>query len=59
MRDKNAIIKSINKYNKDNTIQVCLRLNKKTDADIIAILNSKASKSGYIKSLIRKDKEEV
>ena len=45
------------KYNKENTTQVLLRLNKKTDADIIEILNKVESKQGYIKGLIRYDAE--
>ena len=36
-------------------ITLCLRLNKSTDKDIIEILESKESKSGYIKELIRQD----
>ena len=46
------------KYNKENTTQVLLRLNKKTDADIIAHLadlGGKHTKQGYIKELIRYD----
>lgn len=45
------------KYNKENTIQVLVRLNKNTDADIIETLNNVVSKQGYIKNLIRIDKE--
>lgn len=44
-----------NKYNKENTTQVILRLNKKTDDDIIEALNKVDSKQGYIKDLIRLD----
>lgn len=43
------------RYNKANTITLCLRLNKKTDKDIIDILESQESKTGYIKELIRQD----
>lgn len=43
------------KYNKTNTVGYCLRLNKKTDEDIIQVLNSQESMQGYIKSLIRHD----
>lgn len=43
------------KYDRDNTIQVKMKLNKKKDADIINKLNTVSSKQGYIKSLIRKD----
>ena len=48
-----AQIKASNKYNKDNTITLCLRLNKRTDEDIIKILNGVDNKSGFIKNLIR------
>lgn len=53
-----AQIKAKNKYNKANTKTYCLRLNKKTDKDIIESLESlesQESKSGYIKALIRQD----
>jgi hypothetical protein len=50
-----AQIKASNKYNKENTLTVCLRLNKETDKDIIEILERVNSKQGYIKSLIRND----
>lgn len=46
-----------NKYNKENTIQILIRLNKNTDNDIIEVLNRLASKQGYIKDLIRCDIE--
>ena len=50
-----AKIKANNKYNQANTVQVIIRLNKKTDADIISMLQSVDNKAGYIKALIRKD----
>jgi len=43
------------KYNDANVKQIKLALNKKTDADIIAVLDSKDNIQGYIKELIRKD----
>lgn len=43
------------KYDAANTVQVKLKLNKKTDADILAALESVETKQGYIKALIRKD----
>ena len=43
------------KYNKANTVQVPIRLNKGTDADILAHLESVQNKQGYIKELIRRD----
>lgn len=51
-----AKIKANAKYDKSNTKQVLLKLNKKTDADIIEHLNNlEISKMGYIKAIIRKD----
>ena len=41
------------KYDKDHTYQINLKLNKKTDADIIDYLNSKDNKQGFIKIVIR------
>lgn len=49
--------KAVKKYNKANTISICVRLNKNTDSDIIDKLNDVPSKMGYIKELIRKDIE--
>lgn len=43
------------KYDKDNTVQITLKLNKKTDKDIIDWLYDESNKQGYIKSLIRAD----
>lgn len=45
------------KYDKSNTIQITLKLNKKTDKDIINWLYDESNKQGYIKSLIRADIE--
>lgn len=52
-----AQIKASNKYDKENTKSVLLKLNKKTDADIIEMLDAVPSKMGYIKGLIRRDIE--
>lgn len=41
------------KYDKNNTTQVLLKLNTKTDADVIGKLESVGNKQGYIKELIR------
>lgn len=43
------------KYEAKNTVQLHLKLNKKTDADILQRLEEVESKQGYIKELIRKD----
>lgn len=43
------------KYDKNNTERVFIKLNKKTDADILEQLNNSGNKQGYIKQLIRED----
>lgn len=48
-------VKASMKYDKANVKQVKLSLNKKTDADILRILESKDNVQGYIKELIRSD----
>ena len=50
-------MKRQNKYNKKNTVQICLRLNKKTDADIIECVEllkkNNISVNGTIRMLFR------
>jgi len=53
MADKNY--KYTKKYDENNTTRVQLKLNNKTDADILAYLNSVENKQGTIKQLIRKE----
>ena len=43
------------RYDDKMTIRVGMKLNLKTDADIISKLDEVSSKQGYIKALIRKD----
>ena len=43
------------KYNKENTVQISLKLKRSTDADLIDSLNRVKNKQGYIKELIRRD----
>ena len=43
------------KYDKANTRQIHLKLNRRTDADVIQALDKAESKQGYIKGLIRAD----
>ena len=45
----------IAKYDAENTVQIKLKLNKKTDSDIINKLDSVPNKQGYIKGLVRED----
>ena len=50
-----ATIKAVAKYDRVNTIRFGIKLNRKTDADIIARLGEVGNKQGYIKRLIRND----
>lgn len=43
------------RYDKENTIRLTIKLNKKTESDIIEKLNSVDKKQTYIKELIRAD----
>ena len=43
------------KYDKQWAKQILLKLNKKTDADILQKLDEVGNKQGYIKGLIRED----
>ena len=51
----NSRSKASMKYNKENTKTYLIRLNLKTDADIIRALDRQTNKTGYIKNLISKD----
>jgi rubrerythrin len=45
-------------YDKENTRRINLKLNNKTDAEIIKILEEQDNIQGYIKRLIKLDKEQ-
>lgn len=45
-----------NKYDAKNTVQFKLKYNKRTDAEIIEFLRSQPNKQGYIRELIKRDK---
>lgn len=47
--------KAREKYDSNNTVQIKLKLNIKTDKDILDKLERSGNKQGYIKALIRKD----
>ena len=55
MTASKAQLRAQAKYDKDNTVQVKLKLNKKTDDDIIKRLAAADNMQGYIKELIRLD----
>lgn len=42
-------------WDKENTVSVTLKFNKRTDADIIAALAAQPNKQKFIKDLIRKE----
>ena len=44
-------------YDRENTRMFCLKLNRKTDKDVIEALEAVDNKQGYIKALIRADIE--
>lgn len=54
-----ALKKAIAKYDAANTVQVKLKLNRVTDADILERLEEVGNRQGYIKRLIREDLEKV
>lgn len=45
------------RYDAKNTKRIVLKLNIKTDADILAKLDVEPNKAGYIKKCIRQDLE--
>lgn len=47
--------RSKDRYDKENTRQVKLKLNLRSDADILEKLEAEPSMQGYIKRLIRED----
>lgn len=48
-----ALRKAISKYDKNNTKQFNLKLNKKTDKDILDCLEQVKNKQGFIKEALR------
>lgn len=50
-----AQIKAQKKYDAENTRQVHLKLNRRTDSDVLEKLDNVPSKQGYIKDLVRAD----
>ena len=52
-----ASLRARAKYDKRMTKQVILKLNTRTDADILSWLEHKGNKQGYLKRLIREDIE--
>lgn len=55
LKTSKAQQKANKKYDAENTRQINLKLNLKTDAEILARLDQVENKQGYIKELILKD----
>lgn len=47
-----AQLRAVAKYEAENVVRVFLKLNKKTDAEILARLEKEPSKQGFIKACI-------
>ena len=52
---ENRKSKASAKYDAENTKRIYLKLNTKTDADIIGWLSTKGNTQGYIKDIVRRD----
>lgn len=48
-----AQLRAAEKYDRANTIRMSLKLNKHTDADILAALERSGNKQGLIKAALR------
>ena len=55
MATHEALKRAQKKYDENTTVQVKMKLNVKTDRDILEKLESVENKQGYIKELIRAD----
>ena len=49
----NAQRRASAKYDKENAVVLTVKLNKKTDSDILAALESVTNRNGFIKKIIR------
>ena len=49
-----AALKARKKYDKKNTRRICIKLNKKTDKDILNFIEVQNSMQGTIKMALRK-----
>ena len=53
MKTSKAQLEAVARYDKHNTTSLHIKLNKKTDADLIHALEAVESKQGLIKQLLR------
>ena len=58
MTAKNAQVRASMRYDAKNTVKFTVKLNRRTDRDLIERMESAGNKNGYIKELIRKDIED-
>lgn len=54
---RRAMYKTNSEWDKRNMRFINLKLNKRTDADIVAMLDAQENKTGYVRQLIRNDIE--
>ena len=52
-----AQLRAMRKYEKKNIKQVLLKLNRRTEPELVAKIESVENKAGYLKELIRRDLE--
>lgn len=52
---KKAHIQAVDRYDRANVVRLVVKINKKTDADILEYLSGLDNKQGYIKKIIRRD----
>ena len=45
------------RYDEKNTVHISLKLNRKTDADILRLLETAGNRQGFIKDILRKEAE--
>ena len=48
-----AQLRAAEKYDRANTVRMSIKLNKRTDADILAALDCSGNKQGLIKAAVR------
>lgn len=53
MKTSKAQLEAVDRYDKQNTTSLHIKLNKKTDKDLIQALETVESKQGLIKQLLR------
>lgn len=52
-KTRESQVKAVRRYDDAHTVQFRMKLNKKTDADIIEFLGSLPNKQGFLKQIIR------